>query len=617
MVLASIIVFFVLVFFFGLGLTLLAKQSDNFLERNLMRIGIGLGAFVTFGLLLNLLRIPLDWKIFLAIGILSAALFLWKNRKSLQNNLKNPKFKLTKTDLFILLMLLLFFITFSMYHKGAFIYPYLEDDDPWAHAMGVKYVAIEKTVFEGPVERLHYLDPYPPAYDMILGILHQTNDSVFWTLKYFNALIVSLSIIFFFFFAKVFTNSTKKALFSTFALFAVPAFLSHFIWALSLTMTLFFVSFYAVEKIKDDKRWWIISAIVIAATLTSSPTHSTYFGLFYAIYFVAKTIIHKKILLYEFLSGFFGLLISFIFWWMPMLLTYGYRGVLSGLGLRVTNLLNVGGTGDRPYTLSDFVFAKMTNMINNPIGIGVILSILTVVGLIFLLMRYRDMIKNKNSYILITILWFFFTLYAVNAARFAYKISPFRAWMLLAIPVSLLSGEGINLINNFVKGLAKSFTKSNKIFIAIASILVLGLIAYGVVMTSFIQKYTVNTAQWPPGAFWTSNEEIQGYLWFKDNIPSGTKVFTFSDNSVIIGLDKFICHWCDDVIEYQRSGLNETVEENYDWLKKGQYRYIVIDGQAARKFGAEDTNRKIQEFIDSDKFNPVFNNNGMVLFEIV
>ncbi|MBS3101587.1 glycosyltransferase family 39 protein [Candidatus Woesearchaeota archaeon] len=119
---------------------------------------------------------------------------------------------------------------------------------------------------------------------MLLGIMHQTNDSVYWTLKFFNALLVSLSIIFFYFFARALTNSPRTALFAAFAMFSMPAHLSHFIWAISITMPLFFVSFYSIEKVKDDKRWWIISAVAIAATVTSACCRAC--RLSFVLYFV-------------------------------------------------------------------------------------------------------------------------------------------------------------------------------------------------------------------------------------------------------------------------------------------------------------------------------------------
>jgi len=216
----SIILFFLYTWGFGYGLGSLARESEDFLERNLMRIGIGLGAMLTLGLLLNLLRIPLDWKIFLSISILLILIRFYAHFKK-GKNIFNPKN--ISISIFPLLMLVLFSISFYMYAKGAFSYPYLEDDDSWSHSMGVKYVSMEKTVFEKTSVGLHYIDPYPPVYEMLLGIMHQTSNSVYWTLKFFNALIVSLSIVFFYFFAKVFTNSSKKAFFSTFALMILLA----------------------------------------------------------------------------------------------------------------------------------------------------------------------------------------------------------------------------------------------------------------------------------------------------------------------------------------------------------------------------------------------------------
>ena len=159
---------------------------------------------------------------------------------------------------------------------------------------------------------------------------------------------------------------------------------------------------------------------------------------------------------------------------------------------------------------------------------------------------------------------------------------------------------------------------NNRIAMIAASTVVLGLIGYGIFATSFTVKYKINTSLWGPGGFWTSEEEIQGYIWFKDNIPPGTKVFTFSNNAAIIGFDKFTCHWCSEVQEYQKIGFNESVVQNHDWLKKSQYEYLVIDGQTARKFGLNQTSIKVQELANSDDFKPVFNSRGgFILFKVI
>ena len=106
---------------------------------------------------------------------------------------------------------------------------------------------------------------------------------------------VSLSTIFFYFFVKEFTGNKNKALFATFALLSIPAFMSHFIWGISLSVPLYFVVFYALERIKYDKKWWIVTGLVSVGAFTSSPTHSTYLGLFIVLYYVTKVILGRKI----------------------------------------------------------------------------------------------------------------------------------------------------------------------------------------------------------------------------------------------------------------------------------------------------------------------------------
>ena len=66
----SIILFFVYTFGLGFTITSFVKNSNNFLERNLMRIGFGLAFLPFLGLILNLIRVPIDWKIMLALSLL-------------------------------------------------------------------------------------------------------------------------------------------------------------------------------------------------------------------------------------------------------------------------------------------------------------------------------------------------------------------------------------------------------------------------------------------------------------------------------------------------------------------------------------------------------------------
>lgn len=614
-----ITIFLFFVYCYGLGFTVssFVKNSENFFERNLMRIGFGLSLLPFLALVLNIIKIPADWKIILIISILYPIYFIFKNYSKLDFS-RFTKIRITKTNLSILLMLLIFAGTFYVYGTGSFKYPYLEDEDPWGHSEGVKYFSIEKNVFKKTAEFVRYMNPYPPTYDILMGILHQTNDSVYWTLKFFNALIVSLSIIFFYFFVKEISNNRNKALFATFALASIPAFLSHFIWAIALTVSLFFVSFYAVERIKYDKKWWILSGLVMVTTLTSSPTHSTYFGLFFVLYILTKIILERKILFYHALAGLTAVFLSFIFWWIPMFVRYGFFGTLEGLGVGIgksgLSAFSHAGTGDRVYTFQDFFIAQKQNMINNPIGIGIVLSILTVIALIFLFLKFKDLIKKENHWLVLALVWFVFTFYAVNAAKMPVKISPFRAWMLLAIPVCILSAEGaFNLMDSLKKfGIGKA--------------IVLSLIIIGVFFTSTQQKIAVNTAIWPGGAFWNYvqdesgrvySPELDGYVWMRDNIAPNTNVFGFIIDGPITGMDKFICYWCEDIREFKKTGINQSASEINSFLKARDYKYLIIGGQFAIEHGINETNAMVNRLVSSGLFKPAHQTSSFLLFELV
>jgi len=617
----TILLFFAYSFGLGFAVSSFVKNSENFLERNLMRIGLGLSMLPFLAIALNIMGIPADWRIILALSMAYPAYSLFRSYTSKGYKNFNFQFRLTKPGISILAMLAIFAANFYVYGTGAFNYPYLEDDDSWGHAQTAKYYSIEKNVFSDTTTKVRYITPYPPAYAVVMGILHQTNDSIYWTLKLFNALIVSMSTIFFYFFIKEFSGNSNKALFAAFAMASIPAFLSHFIWAISLSVPMYFVSFYALERIKHDNKWWIVSGLVMFTTLTSSPTHSTYFGLFFALYLMAKIALERKLLLRHIAAGAFGLALSFLFWWLPMLMRYGVAGTLKGVGFNVGYAKELGlgtaltGTGDRAYSFSDFFIAKGQNMINSPIGIGIFLSLLAIVAVALLFLRFKHLLKKENHWLVITFVWLLFTLYAVNAANMPIKLSPFRTWMLLAIPVCILAAEGLlNLM---------SAAKASAGKIGMYALLVI--LLTGIYFTSTQQKIAVNTATWPPGGFWTYvkdesgraySPELEGYLWIKDNIAPDTKAFAFVIDGPIIGMDKFICYWCDDIMDFKKNGANKTAEETHSFLKERDYEYIIIDGQYAKAFGAEEANAKLQELAQSGLFKPAFQNNGAVIFMV-
>ncbi len=271
----TIILFFIYLWGLGFTATYFLRKPEHFWERQFLNLGIGLGILPILSILLNFLHIPLDWRIFL---LLSMAFPIYRIIRSLQAKTK-PNFsallKVTKSDLALFAVLAIVLASLYMYASGAFSYPYLEDEDPWGHAVGVKYVALEKNAYDPELleakidPTLSYIDPYPPAYDILMGILHQTSADLNWTLKFFNALVISLGFIFFYLFAKGFTENKNKAVLATFILAVIPAYLSHFIWAHSLVITIFFPLLYALQQIKEDKKWMYIALLIVASVWVS------------------------------------------------------------------------------------------------------------------------------------------------------------------------------------------------------------------------------------------------------------------------------------------------------------------------------------------------------------
>ena len=742
----SVVLFFLYTWGAGFTLGKFLKESDNFLDRNITRIGIGLCAVPLTGILLSILHIPVDWRVFLAASLAYPAYYLARHHKGVSFS-----FKLKKSDFSMLIILVVSAISLYMYYGGSLAYSYLEDDDSWSHALGTKYVAVQKTFFN-PGGRIHYLDPYPPVYDGLLGIMHQTSQSMVFTLKFFNALVISLSIIFFYLLMRELTGSNPAAVFSTITLAMIPAYLSHFIWAHSFIPGFTFLSFLFLERIKHDKKWIFAAGLAVAAILLTSVTQMIKYAMLFLIYFAVKSLIEKRFFWESIAAAAFGFAVSLL-WWVPLAVRYGgIFGLLKTLGLQqsrfnisldsflspymliglaallavilaayhfVKNRLNQNqkshlgiaaaiamlicysvvysfvyevGTADRIYDFNDFFIAKKQNMINNPIGIGAVAFILSFAAFFFMLFEQYSIINsNKGNmsgfkfksllsvialssaslavslfsffsfrfnpgtilkpwaltneastyvysfsfkvwgvYVLICSLLaiaatYIFLIYSQYAQKekfwvplatlwFAYvfagiygiptQLFTFRLWMILGFAVSILACYSFVSI----AGISKK--------VGIPPIIVLVAFTVLIFFTSGVQKYAVNTAQWPPGGFWTSGEEISGYVWMNKNLAPNTPVFTFVNNGAVIGMDMFTCHWCDDVKTFQMEGFNMTADETYAWLRSKNYRYIVVDGQTAKKFGINETTSKLQSLFSQGRFRPAYQNQGFVLLQM-
>jgi len=154
----TILLFFIYTWGLGFAITSFVKNSENFFERNLMRMGIGLGVIPILGVFLNFLHIPLHWIVFLLLSIAIPIYSLLKKKDKL-TEITFPKpnlLKIKKSNLYIAVVFILFFILLYVMVKGSFAYPWLEDSDPWHHAVSAKYIAIKHTAYGQTRQAIQY-----------------------------------------------------------------------------------------------------------------------------------------------------------------------------------------------------------------------------------------------------------------------------------------------------------------------------------------------------------------------------------------------------------------------------------------------------------------------------
>ncbi len=655
----TIVLFFV--YCWGLGFTALSfvqKKPEFRLERFCLAVALGLGIFPILAVILNFVHIPLDWKIFLLLSLIWPIIIFGKKLRA--NDFTTPKFSFsfTKSELMLCGAIVLMLLSLFMYTKGAFAYPYLEDEDPWGHSIGMKYVALEKTAYD-PVLKdqtkidwvLSYIDPYPPAYDVLIGVLHQTSPDLNWTMKFFNALIISLGVLFFYLFAKEFVGNSGKALFATFFLAMIPSYLSHFIWAHGYAVTLFFPAMYALVMIKEDAKWmWVTLLMVASIGVTQNIEEPIKLTTMLLLFVIVASVVRKQFLKKEFAAICGGVALSFV-WWGMMIYKYGVKGMiqyytgeriissvsspslavgsvsmsfLSSLSSKVYEawraVTSSGGSGSRAYNFGDFFYAKSANAINNPIGIGVVLSLLVLLGLVWVLWRYRKSLTSheENLWLCVALFWLIYTFWGVNGQTFPISIArgPFRIWMLMAIPAALIAMEG----TYFLMNVGKKFK--------VPAALIVGLILFGVVMTSGAAKYEFNTMPWPTsGTFTASAQEPWEYgAWFA-SIPPNTNVFLYSPrDKVVMGFGANSCVWCEGVLSFRETILERTAIELSDFLKQHKYEFLVLNygmdfKYAKGKYGEEKTKALLEqrytEILKSGLFEPVYQKENMfVVFKV-
>jgi hypothetical protein len=577
-------------------------------EKSLMSFGFGLAAFTVLSILFNLVQIPLTWPVFAALSVASWGYLFYKKDPIFSDLASGFKLQMPERD--VLLVIAMFLAYFLVLWAGSNAYPYLEDDDPWTHATGAKIISMTGSFtrfFDGTHFTRLYIEPYPPGYDILMGVLHQLTVSVSDTLKFFNAFLIGASLIFAFYAIAQITNDRRLALLSTFFLLCLPSFMGHFIWAQTLAVLFVFVAFYGFDRSLTDKRFMLPSAVAAAAIAVTQPSTAAIFAMMFIIYAAVKVFISGSDAANRLKTLIIPALIALVLagtFYVPTFQKYGVNNTLVGIGAYDSQLFLGQNTADTSggivYSLEDFLFAKDTGKIDQHIGIGMVLGILAMAGLVFLVQQRAGW--KSNSWMLLVALWLVFCFLGTEGNALPVKLFPHRFWVFLSIPVAMAAAYGYTHI--------EALTQHKKAALAMLVVLVL--------LTSADAKIKVQTSVWPPGMDFTSQEELGGYISMKEQLPKNTLIFPLcSSDSKLIGSDMLSEPYVPEYEAFKRDALNKTPSEVYTFLRSRGYVYMVVDSTCFTTLGQEKALMLFQGFEALGKFQVVSSNGGFALLKVI
>ena len=672
----SLIFFIFLALSLGLWIELLIKREGEYFERIVFLLGFSICSIPLIGVFLNFVK-AINYKCFLFIGAINIILFFWAKKP----RFKKPgklKFHLSKRHIPFLFVLLLFIATWWMYGWGAFNQPYFEDGDPWGYIYTSKYIS-EFNTYSAPFRFQRYAEPYPQGYQIFMGLMHQSNNSLWWTFKFFHPLVISLSILFFFIFVRRFTRDKLKALFATIILFSIPAWVSRFTFPLSFNVALVPLFLYSLSRIDENKRW-AVPSLLILASLWVSHFHTAVVATGLAVIFLANNILSQRKNSRSILLAIIGGTFLSLFFWIPALARHWPKSI-SALGgaeiiikralplspiqiffilavflislflflnkriiclsksflskkyaphwfagvafLTITaillaplEILKVKGSGTNLYDIGDFFFANAyNNLPPNPRGLGPIVFVLLILALVKAIKNCKRLFQKENFWLSTTLFWFLFSVLSLFGKYFSIEIAPFRMWSYFAIPVSILAGWSLTLI---FRGGASG---GKRVALTI-------LLTIFILLTSFYPKCRLQTELWAEHYMWNTNV-ARSYMWLKDNLPKNSKVYPFCVKDEVMAAADMRCDYLNkDAKNYRKTFLNHSAQENYLWLKKQGFDYTAIDVSCMQvspraiqhykpgPFEPWKVIKRLGEFMRHPQMKPIFRSKTTIIFAV-
>jgi hypothetical protein len=517
----------------GLGHTVLvftrANRAANPYTAALETAGVGVAAFSFLGVVLNLLHVPLRPLPYLAVASVGPLTSIATRLRRGKTERPDAQWDTEETLCAIALGMVLI-VFFMIYYRGANAYPYLEDDDSWMHAEAALYFAKQHTFSVDPSLRAlgdfaFYLEPYPPTYDVIMGVLRQIHTSVYETLKLFNVALVTLALANSYLLCREYLESARKGLLAVFILAVLPSFMTHFIWSQSLAMCVFPVAVYAALKALDDPTWVLVAVLAVASLLVTQPVVSMMAGVVLLLLLVfvfveeageaeglrASSIPRTLRLL---TVGVGGVNLSLLFWGAQVA-KWGIAGIARLKGAELTT----GWQNDyalRHYTLDETLFPHPTK-IDQATGWGPVVAGALLLGLIAAALAAIQSGRARHL-----LAWFAVLFYVVFAPTFGLPSwGSDRTWAYLAVPVALLASSGIFAFASLV---------GRNTPLGPATIIGAAL---GILATSAPVKIEEETSVWPPGIHWPAlrtpdgpaSPVLEGFVQMRKVLEPNTRVY--------------------------------------------------------------------------------------------
>jgi hypothetical protein len=547
-------------------------KPRGLLESTLLAATVGLGLLPLLLLAMRIVRLPLDVRLVAIIAAAGPILLLVKKWRPGKTGVERA----------ICLggALLVGAITVGVLFAGAQNYPWLEDSDPWDHAIGARYVALEKTTAQNPEHRVStVLEPYPPYFTALMGLLLQKGGGMIETLKFGNALLIGFAVVAAFFAIAALTRDNKAGLAGAIIFAVLPASMSHFIWSQTLAIPVFLIALFAIADLReqeplDSKRTrpdprFALAAILIGSATIIQPSTAVIF----AFLFVMFAAIHlpdfrpaKAVVA--------GGLISLL-GWSYLFLQYGLDGVLAQIGVRHSVFTDamLDSSGGVVYSVGDIISAPMRSNIDQAIGLGWGGALFVAVSMALLINRLR--LKDRTA-------WFSFALILVGIVgiqgnALPVKLFPHRFWVFLAIAVALVCALGFAAVAKRIKPPWAGF--------AVASAFVLLVIA-----SALPARVSMQQAIWPPGPYWMTREELDVYVQLNRHLPPGTRILSLcGGDRKSIGFGMASEPW-DPALTRLRHELNITTPaELAAYLVAKDYHGVIVDHECARIAGPAST----------------------------